>query len=89
MKKTNLGMLKHDCQNIFHKYIANMQRTSKEMEISDERKRRALLAPGASESAVRQITEIVSGQKQHDKHWRKLKTNALNKYTSSFDTRLE
>lgn len=84
--KSNLGMLKHDCQHVFYKYIANMKRTSRAMEISDDRKRRALLVPGASESAVRNITEIFSGQKQYHKHWKELKTNVLEKYTSSFDT---
>ena len=84
--KSNLGMLKHDCQHVFYKYIANMKRTSKAMEISDDRKRRALLVPGASESAVRNITEFFSGQKQYHKHWKELKTNVLEKYTSSFDT---
>ena len=42
--------------------------------------------PGASETAVQKITEIVSSQKQSSNKWKKLKTDVFTPFKTSFDT---
>ena len=41
---------------------------------------------GASETAVRKIAEIVSGQKQNIEQWREFKRNVLQPLEAAFDT---
>ena len=63
-----------------------MKRKAEAMEITEDQRRRALLVPGASESAVRQIAEIIVGQKQNVQEWKCFKRNVLQPFEKSFDT---
>ena len=63
-----------------------MKRKPKAMEITADQKRRALLVPGASETAVRQIAEVFSGQKQSAQGWKNFKNDVLKPLQASFDT---
>ena len=63
-----------------------MKRKPKAMEITADKKKRALVVQGASETAVRQIAEIVSGQKQTTQEWKNFKKNVLQPLEASFDT---
>ena len=63
-----------------------MKRKPKAMEITADPKKRALLVQGASETAVRQIAEIFSGQKQSAQGWKNFKNDVLKPSQASFDT---
>ena len=63
-----------------------MKRKPKAMEITADQRKRALLVPGASETAVRQIAKIFSGQKQSAQGWKNFKNNVLKPLKASFDT---